>query len=129
MNARWKPILGAVAASYIVNLAGITFFFGPILANDMPTGPVVPGWLALLVPLVLLVLLLDVATQVVGNPVRAALIIAVSQILLVDVYYVLIGNRGPAAAAASAVLLLVGWMVAGTVYGKLAPAADSAGTG
>ncbi len=129
MSARLKPILGALGVGYIVSLVGITFFFGPILANDMPTGPLVPGWLALLLFLVLFVVLLDQVTRAVGSPVRAALIIAVSQILLVDVYYVLIGNRGAAAAAASAVLLLVGSAIVGTVYGRLSPPRDTADAG
>ena len=129
MSDRMKPILGALGVGYIVNLVGITYFFGPILANDMPTGAVVPGWLALLIALVLFVFLLDRATQAVGDPVRAALLIAVSQILLVDVYYVLTGDRGVAAAVASAILLLVGSAIIGTVYGKLSPPRGSADAG
>ena len=129
MSARMKPILGAFGVGYIVSLVGNAFFFGPILANDMPTGPVVPGWLALLIFLVLFVILLDQVTPAVGSPVRAALIIAVSQILLVDVYYILIGNRGVAAAAASAILLLAGSAIVGSVYGRLSPPRDAADAG
>ena len=51
------------------------------------------------------------------------MIVAISQILLVDVYYVLNGTRGVAAAGISAVLLIVGWFAAGTVYGKLSDGA------
>ncbi len=47
------------------------------------------------------------------------MIIALSQILLVDVYYVLNGQRTMMVAGASAVVLLVGWVAGGMVYGKL----------
>ena len=127
MAARWKPILGALGISYFFNLAGVAWFFGPILANDMPMGAVVPGWVALLVAYVLYILFFDWAARVVGHPLRAALIIAVSQILLVDVYYVLTGARGVVAAVASAVLILAGWTLVGTVYDRLSPAQASAG--
>ena len=54
------------------------------------------------------------------------MIIAVSQILLVDVYYVLNGTRGIAAGGASAVLLLVSWALIGTIYGKLSDGSGAA---
>ncbi len=127
MVARWKPILGALGVGYFFNLAGAVWFFGPILANDMPMGAVVPGWAALLIAAVLYVLLFDWAARVVGHPLRAALLIAVSQILLVDVYYVLAGVRGVVAAVAGAVQILAGWMLVGTVYDRLSPPQASAG--
>lgn len=127
MAARWKPILGALGIGYFFNLAGVVWFFGPILANDMPMGAVVPGWVALLVAAVLYVLLLDWAAGVVGHPLKAALLIAVSQILLVDVYYVLVGARGVVAAVASAVQILAAWAIVGTVYDRLSPPQASAG--
>lgn len=126
MAARWKPILGALAVGYFFNLAGAVWFVGPILANDMPMGAVVPGWVALLVPAVLYILLLDWAARVVGHPLKAALLIAVSQVLLVDVSYVLIGTRGIVAAVASAVQILVGWAIVGTIYDRLSPPQASA---
>ena len=47
------------------------------------------------------------------------MIVALSQILLVDILYVMNGTRGIAAAGASAAFLIVGWTVVGIVYGKL----------
>ena len=119
MSERMKPILSALVVGYVVFLGGVTYFFGPILANDAPAGAMVPGWLSLLVVSVLLIGLYDWVAQAVGKPVQAAMIIAVSQILLVDVYYVLNGSRGVAAGGASALLLLVAWGLIGTVYGKM----------
>ncbi len=127
MSDRWKPILGAIVAAYIINFAGVTYFFGPIAANDTSAGAMVPGWLSLAIVSVLLVLFYDWVNQAVGSPVQSAMIVAISQVLLVDVYYVLNGTRGLATAGASAVLLLVSWGVIGMVYGKLSDGQVAAG--
>ena len=131
MSERMKPILGALVAAYIIFYLGVTYFFGPILANDAPAGPMMPDWASLAVGFVLLILFFDWVNVSVGNPVRSGLIVALSQILLVDVLYVMNGTRGIAAGAASAALLIVGWTVIGIVYGKLsggAPAGAGAQT-
>lgn len=125
MSERMKPILGALVTSYIIFYLGVTYFFGPIMANDAPAGPMMPDWASLAVESVLLVLFFDWVNVSVGNPVRSGLIVALSQILLVDVYYVLNGTRGIAAAGASAALLIVGWTVIGIVYGKLSGGAPA----
>ena len=125
MSERMKPILGALVTAYIIFYLGVTYFFGPILANEMP------AWASLAVVSVLLILLFDWVNVSVGNPVRSGLIVALSQILLVDVYYAMNGMRGIAAAGASAVLLIVGWTAVGLVYGMLsggAPAGAGAQT-
>ena len=78
----------------------------------------------------LLVLFYDWVNVAVQNPVKSGLIVSLSQILLVDVFYVMNGARGIAAAGASAVLLLAGWVAVGVVYSMLSggPApADSGG--
>jgi len=119
MSDRMKPILGALVAGYVINFALITYFFGPILANDAPAGAMVPAWLSMAIVSVLSILFYDWVNQAVGAPVRSAMIVAVSQILILDVYFVLNGTRGIAAAGAGAVLLLASWGVIGVVYGKL----------
>ena len=119
MSARLKPLLGALVTAYIIFFLGVTYFFGPLMASDVPAGAMMPAWLSLLVVSVLLVLFYDWVNVAVGSPVRSGMIIAIGQILLVDVYYVLNGTRGVAAAGASAVLLLVGWGAVGMVYGML----------
>lgn len=55
----------------------------------------------------------------IGRPVKAGLIIAVSQIILVSVDFVLRGERGIATGAARAVLILVTWTVMGAVFGAV----------
>lgn len=39
MQRNWKPILAAFAASCIVTLIGVNFFFGPIAGSDIPSEP------------------------------------------------------------------------------------------
>ncbi len=129
MSGRMKPILGAIVVGYVVFLGGVTYFFGLIMANDAPAGPMLPGWLSMLITSILLVLLFDFVVQAVGKPVKSAMIIAVSQILLVDVYYVLNGSRGGGAGSASALLLLVGWGLIGIAYGKLSDGSASEAMG
>ena len=119
MSARMKPLLGALVTAYVVFYLGNTYFFAPAMANDAPTGAMLPAWLSLAVTSVVLVMLFDWVNLSVKNPVRSGLIIAISQALLVDFYYVLNGTRGVTAAGISAVLLLVGWGAVGMVYGKL----------
>ena len=131
MNARLKPLLGALVTAYVIFLVGSTYFFGPINANDAPAGAMMPAWASLAVVTVLLVIFFDWVNVSVQNPVRSGLIVSLSQILLVDVFYVMNGTRGIAAAGASAVLLLVGWVAVGMVYGMMsggsAPAAAGGG--
>ena len=49
MSERMKPILGALVTAYIVFYVSVTYFFGPILANDAPAGPMMPTWASLAV--------------------------------------------------------------------------------
>lgn len=119
MSARLKPLLGALITAYILFFVGVTYFFGPLLANDAPAGPMMPSWMSLAIASVILVIFFDWVNVSVGNPIRSGLIIAIAQLLLVDVLYVMNGTRGLAAAGASALLLIVSWVVVGAVYGKL----------
>ena len=113
-----KPILGAwIAGSVIVELA-VRYAFNP----QMPAPafePVLAGLAGTLVFWLVMVLFFDWAVQRSGRTMRTALVIAISQILLVDFRYVLIGRREMAPALTSAVILMVTWFVIGKVYGKL----------
>jgi hypothetical protein len=111
-------MVGTAITAFIVFWLGVRFVFGPVMADDQPGEPLAQ-WLALAIASVFFVFLLDWAAGVTGNAVKAALIIALSQIVLVDIYYPLNGMRGWAAAGASIAVLLVGWWIVGMVYGKL----------
>ena len=119
MSDRMKPILGALVAGFVVNYLGVTYFFGPIAADDVPGGAMMPMVASLAVVSVLLVLFYDWVNQQIGHPMKSAMTVAISQILLVDVYYLISGQRGLVTAAASAALLLVSWAAIGFVYGML----------
>ena len=120
MSDRMKPLLGALVVGYIVNTVLVNYLYAPVAASDMSEGMgLMPGWAALLVFSVIVLLYFDWVNQSLGNPMKSALIIAVSQILLVDVYYVLLGNREITTAVVSAVVLLGGYCAIGFVYGKL----------
>jgi hypothetical protein len=114
-----KPILGALVAAIVVNYIGVYYFYGPIAESAAPSGLELPRGVALTIASVFFVLFFDWANQLVNNPIKTAIIIAVSQILLVDVYYYLAGQRPLTQAAASVVVLLAGWIAAGAAYGKL----------
>lgn len=125
MSSRVQAMVGTAITAFIIFWLGVRFVFGPVVANDQP-GTALPSWLALAIASIIFVFLLDWAATAVGNAVKAALIISLSQIVLVDIYYPLNGTRGWAAAAASIVVLLVGWFIVGTVYGKLSGGSGSA---
>ena len=93
MGERMKPILGAAVAAFGVNLVLVPNLFARVAGLDMSAG-LLPGWLGLLIVSALGAFLLDWVNQAIGNPLRSAVVIAASQVLLVDVYYVLNGNRG-----------------------------------
>ena len=119
MNKRILPALGAFLSLFIIYLVGVIFFYGPIAAEAAPGTALVPAFVALLISTILFVALFVWVAREMGNPLKAALAVALSQLLLVDVDYVLTGRRGLVEATASAVLLLVAWAITGWVYGKL----------
>lgn len=119
MRDQVKPLLGAFLALASFYLVGVLAFFGPIAAADRPGPPLVPRAAGFLVACALYIFLFAWLVRVTRSPMKAALAIALSQLLLVDVDYLLSGERGFAAAVASAVLLLVSWSATGWVYGRL----------
>jgi hypothetical protein len=126
MTERMKPILGAMVTAIIVNYIGVYYFYGPIAESAAPSGLELPRGVALMIAMVFFILFYDWVNQQVNHPIKSAMIVAVSQILLVDVYYVLAGQRPMMQAAASVVVLLIGWGAAGMVYGKLLDADSGA---
>jgi len=113
------PALVAFLTLSVLYLVGVLFFFGPIAAADAPGDPLVPRVVGFLVSTALYVALFIWVSREMGTPLKAAMVVALSQLLLVDVDYLLSGERGLAAAGASAILLLVSWGATGWVYGKL----------
>ena len=114
-----KKLLGAYAVGVGIFYVGVTYFFEPAMAGDLPEGPMLPNPGALLVGFALQVWFYDWVTQQIGDPMKAAMAVAIPQILLVDVNYVLNGTRRLDAAVISAVLIFVGRFAVGKVYGML----------
>ena len=119
MSMDFKALGGAGVVAYIVFYLGIQYFYGPILAANPPAAAIGAGWMTLAIATIALILCFGWVVGHVGSGVKAGLIIAVSQVVLVDFYYPLNGTRSWIAAGASAVLLCVGWFITGMVYDKL----------
>ena len=56
-----------------------------------------------------------------GSPFKAAIAVALSQLALVNVDFVLSGKRGISTAAVSSALLLISWAATAWVYRRLKP--------
>jgi hypothetical protein len=115
-----KALLGTAVVVLLMSYVTNMYLYLPLSnANPAPGVALLPLWGSLAAMSVVWVLLLDWVNKRVKHAVQSALIIAVSQIALVDVYYVLNGTRSVTAAAASAATLLIIWVTGGVVYGKL----------
>ena len=68
----------------------------------------------------ILVVFFDVFVQKVGNTMLTAMSFATAQILILDVFYVLNGNRAAYPAVLSAIILLASWYAIGKAYDALA---------
>lgn len=123
MTRRVLAVLGAYVAVSILQFVGVVYIYRPFAGSDPAGEPLVPRALGFALSMALLALFHDWVTARVRSPLTAAMIIAISQVLLVDVDYVLSGDRTFAAGAASAVVLLASWGVAGVVYGRIRPMA------
>jgi hypothetical protein len=121
MTRRVGALAATALVAAIVTFVGVLYFFEPIASAAPPSAAPVPAALGFFVHIMLSVLLLDWVSRQIGRPVRAALIIAASQIILVSVDFVLRGERGIATGAASAVLILVTWTMMGVVYRAVLP--------
>ena len=125
MTRRIGALLASAAVGAIVTFVGVIHFFEPIAAADAASAPPVPAPIGFLVYIGLSVFLLDWVSEQVGNPIKAASIIAASQIILVSVDFVLRGERSIATGAASAVLILATWGAMGAVRGRFVSSASS----
>lgn len=121
MPARYRalPVAAAFLTLAFCYFVGVAFFYGPIAEADPAPGPFVPQPVAFLVSITLYIGFFVWLAEQLRHGLKAALIIAVAQFLLVNVDSLLEGKRGLATAAASTVLLLVSWTAVGVVYDRL----------
>ena len=116
MSDRIKPILFTTLAVFGVTYLGVRFVFAPQMGADYASNAPFSPEITSLLGSIVFVLFFDYAIGMVGDVMKTAMVIALSQIMIVDVYYVINGERGIAAAAVSAVILLLSWFVAAKVY-------------
>ncbi|WP_419950051.1 hypothetical protein [Candidatus Palauibacter sp.] len=113
MNPRNKALAGAFLSMLILYFLLHRFVYEPV------AGVALPGWVALIVSGAIATCFLDWVDQTVRDPVRSALIIAISQVIVVHVYGWLRGDVELLAGVVGSVLLIAGWGLVGFIYGKL----------
>ena len=118
MSDRMKPIIGAALAGLAINYIGVTYLFAPALETSQGT-VLVPAPYSLIIGIAIMVLFFDTFVQKVGNSLLTAMIIAISQILLVDFYYVMNGTRAVQPALFSAAIIISSWWVIAKTYDAL----------
>ena len=118
-----KSILGAAAVGGIIAYVGTEFLFYPAMAENPTTvfeDALFPKPWDMVLYVLILVIFFDAFVEKVGNTMVTAMSFATAQILIVDVLYVLIGQRAAYPAVLSAVILMVSWYAIAKVYDALA---------
>ena len=123
MGDRIKPILGAAATGSVIGYLLVQNVFNPAMP-DPAFDPIVGNVIASTVLYwIVAVVFFDWAVQKTGQTMHTAWVIAISQILLVDINYVIIGRRELEPALISLVVIFVLWTAIAFVYDKLSDAA------
>jgi len=118
MGARIKPIIGAALTGAVIAYLGTQFIFDPAMPEPA-FEPMLPIVASLAVFWIVMSLFFDWAVQKTGKTMLTAMVIALSQILLVDFNYVMLGRRELQPALYSVGILLVLWAAVALVYDKL----------
>ena len=118
MGARIKPIIGAALTGAVIAYLGTQFIFDPAMPEPA-FEPMLPIVASLAVFWIVMSLFFDWAVQKTGKTMLTAMVIALSQILLVDFNYVLLGRRELQPALYSVGIILVLWAAIAVVYDKL----------
>jgi hypothetical protein len=116
IGPNWKSILSAFAALSIVTILGVGFFYKPIAETDTISGPLLNPAIGFFVYVALSIALFDWVARQLRNAYQAAFIVATSQFILVNVDFVLRGERGLRTAAASTVLMVATWVSVAYAY-------------
>ena len=118
MGARIKPIIGAALTGAVIAYLGTQFIFNPAMPEPA-SEPMLPIVASTAVFWIVMSLFFDWAVQKTGKTMLTAMVIALSQLLLVDFNYVLLGRRELQPALYSVGILLVLWAAVALVYDKL----------
>ena len=123
MGDRLKPIIGAWATGCLVGYVAVTNLFNPAMPAPAFEPVVANLMLSTALYQIIAVLFFDWAVQKSGHAMQTAWVIAISQILLVDVNYWIIGRRELTPALVSVGTILVIWSATAFMYDKLSDAA------
>ena len=118
MGVRIKPIMGAALTGAVIAYLGTQFIFNPAMPEPA-FEPMLPIVASLAVFWIVMSLFFDWAVQKTGKTMLTAMVIALSQILLVDFNYVMLGRRELQPALYSVGIILVLWVAIAVVYDKL----------
>ena len=119
MGDRIKPIIGAWATGCVIAYVAVPNFFNPAMPEPAFQPLVASFLVSTVLYQIMAVLFFDWAVQKTGQAMQTAWVIAISQILLVDVNYWIIGRRELEPALYSVVIIFVIWTAVAFVYDKL----------
>ena len=126
MGDRIKPIIGAGLTGAVISYLVTTQFFNPAMAEagEALAEGLVPNMFASTALFwIVAILFFDWAVQKSGQAMHTAWVIGLSQILLVDFNYVMVGRRELTPALVSVGTILVIWSATAFMYDKLSDAA------
>ena len=122
MAGRIKSIIGGALTGGVLTYFAVEYLFNPAMPEPAfeavlgnPIASSVVFW-------IVSILFFDWAVQNTGKTMLTAMVIALSQIILVDFNYVLIGRRELHPALVSVGVILVSWAAVAFVYDKLSEA-------
>ena len=119
MGGRIKPILGGAVAGGLISYFAVQLLFNPAMP-DPAFEPILENLIAsTAVYWGVGILFFDWAVQKMGKTMSTAMVIALSQILLVDFFYVIVGRRELQPALISVGIILGIWASVAFVYDKL----------
>ena len=121
MGGRIKSIIGAALTGAVIAYLGTQFIFNPAMPEPA-FEPMLPIVASLAVFWIVMSLFFDWAVQKTSKTMLTAMVIALSQLLLVDFNYVLLGRRELEPALYSVGIILVLWAAVAFVYDKLSEA-------
>jgi hypothetical protein len=122
MAGRIKSIIGGALTGGVISYFAVTIFFNPAMAEagEALAEGLVPNLIAsTALYWIVAILFFDWAVQKTGQTMHTAWVIGLSQILLVDFNYVMVGRRELTPALVSVCTILVIWSATAFVYDKL----------
>jgi len=122
MGARIKSIIGGGLTGGVLTYVAVQGLFNPAMPEPAFEAILTNAIAGTIVFWIVAILFFDWAVQKTGKTMLTAMVIALSQILLVDFNYVLIGRRELEPALYSGITLILSWAAVAFVYDKLSEA-------